>query len=120
MTAFDADTLRALRDVQEPRIRTDKHPKSAIIIWVMVDGDDVFVRSWLGAKGRWYQDLEAGGPATLEFAGSRLAVQAVPAGDPDSIARTSREILRKYRHSSHAQEMVRGEILPTTLRLEPR
>ena len=27
MTAFDADTLRALRDVQEPRIRTDKHPK---------------------------------------------------------------------------------------------
>ena len=120
MPTFDADTLRALRDVQEPRIRTDTHPRRAIVIWVVVDGEDVFVRSWLGARGRWYQDLAAGGPATLEFAGSRLAVQAIPAGDPASIARTSREILRKYRRSSHAQEMVRDEILPTTLRLVPR
>ena len=120
MSKFDADTLRALRDVQEPTIRTDKHPKSAVVIWVVVDGDDVFVRSWLGAKGRWYQDLAAGGHATLEFAGRQLAVQAVPAADDASVERASREILRKYRQSSHAQEMVRAEILPTTLRLEPR
>ena len=120
MTTFDADTLRALRDVQEPRIRTDRHPKSAVVIWVVVDRDDVFVRSWLGTRGRWYQDLAAGGPATLEFAGRRLAVQAIPAGDDASVERASREILRKYRRSSHAQEMVRGEILATTLRLEPR
>ena len=120
MSKFDADTLRALRDVQEPTIRTDKHPKSAVVIWVGVDGDDVFVRSWLGTKGRWYKDLATGGPATLEFAGGRLAVHAIPASDGASVDRASREILRKYRHSSHAQEMVRAEILPTTLRLEPR
>jgi hypothetical protein len=120
MTTFDADTLRALREVQEPRIRTDRHPKSAVVIWVVVDGDDVFVRSWLGTNGRWYKDLAAGGAATLEFAGRRLAVQAVPAGDDASVERASREILRKYRRSSHAQEMVRAEILPTTLRLEAR
>ena len=120
MTKFDADTLRAFRDVREPTIRTDKHPKSAVVIWVVVDGDDVFVRSWLGARGRWYKDLAAGGPATLEFAGHQLAVRAIPASDDGSVDRASREILRKYRHSSHAQEMVRSEILATTLRLEPR
>jgi hypothetical protein len=120
MTKFNADTLRALRDVQEPMIRTDQHSKSAVVIWVVVDGDDVFVRSWLGAGGRWYKDLAAGGPATLEFAGRRLPVQAIPASDDVSVDRASREILRKYRRSSHAQEMVRAEILPTTLRLEPR
>jgi hypothetical protein len=120
MTSFDADTLRALREVHEPRIRTDKHPRSAVVIWVMVDGDDVFVRSWLGARGRWYQDLAAGGTATLEFAGRRPAVRAIPASDDASVERASREILQKYRQSSHAQEMVRTEILPTTLRLEPR
>ena len=81
MTKFDADTLQALREVQEPRIRTGKHPKSAVVIWVVVDGDDVFVRSWLGTRGRWYKDLAAGGPATLEFAGRRLPVQAIPASD---------------------------------------
>jgi hypothetical protein len=48
-----------------------------------------------------------------------LAVQAVPASDQASVARTSREFLSKYQRSSHAQEMVRPETLPTTLRLEP-
>jgi hypothetical protein len=120
MANFDADTLRELRDVQEVRIRTETHPKSAVVIWVVVADDEVFVRSWLGAKGRWYRDLAAGGPATLEFADRRLAVQALPATDPEAVARASREFLRKYQRSSHAQEMVRSETLPTTMRLEPR
>jgi hypothetical protein len=120
MTTFDADTLHALRDVQEPLIRTEKHPNSGVVIWVVVADDEIFVRSWRGAEGRWYKDLASGGPATLEFGGQRLAVQAIPAADAASIARATREILRKYRHSSHAQEMVRDAILPTTLRLEPR
>ena len=120
MTNFDTDTLRELRDVQEVAIRTEKHPSNAVVIWVAVADDEVFVRSWRGAKGLWYRDLAAGGPATLEFAGRQLAVQTVPAGDPAAVARASREYLRKYQPSPHAQEMVRSEILPTTLRLEPR
>ena len=71
MAKFDADTLRELRDVQEVMIRTEKHPKSAVVIWVVVADDEVFVRSWLGPRGRWYRDLAAGGPATLEFADRR-------------------------------------------------
>jgi hypothetical protein len=120
MANFDADTLRELRDVQEVLIRTEKHPESAVVIWVVGADDEVFARSWLGAKGRWYKDLAAGGPATLEYDGRRLAVQAFPASDQEAVARASREFLRKYQRSSHAREMVRSETLPTTLRLEPR
>ena len=120
MAKFDADTLRELRDVREVAIRTEKHPESAVVIWVVVAGDEVFVRSVRGSKGRWYRDLATGGSATLEFAGRRLRVQALPASDADSIARASREYLRKYQQSPYAQAMVRAEVLPTTLRLEPR
>jgi hypothetical protein len=120
MAKFDAQTLGELRDVQEVAIRTEKHPESAVVIWVVVADDEVFVRSWLGAKGRWYRDIAAGGPATLEFGGRRLAVQAFPVSDQAAIARASREFLTKYQRSSHAPEMVRPETLPTTLRLEPR
>ena len=120
MTNFDADTLRTLREGQEVVIRTEKHPKSAVVIWVVVADDEVFVRSWLGTRGRWYRDLAAGGPATLERAGHRLAVQAFPASNQAAVAQASREFLRKYQRSSHAQEMVRSETLPTTMRLEPR
>src|SRR6266853_6470787 len=120
MAKFNAQTLGELREVQEVAIRTEKHPKSAVVIWVVVADDEVFVRSWRGDKGRWYRDLAAGGPATLEFAGRRSAVQALPASDSEAVARASREFLRKYQRSTHAQEMVRSETLPTTLRLEPR
>jgi hypothetical protein len=120
MPSFDPETLSKLRDHQKVAIRTDKHPTSAITIWVVVSDHDVFVRSVKGAKGRWYRDLAAGGPATLEFDGQRLATQAVPATDAASIERASREFLSKYRSSPYAASIVRPEVLPTTLRLEPR
>ena len=79
------------------------------------------MRSVRGTKGRcrWYRDLATGGSATLEFAGRRLEVRAVAASDADSIARASREYLSKYQASPYAQAIVRAEVLPTTLRLEP-
>ena len=120
MAKFDAETMRELRDFQEVSIRTEKHPESAVVIWVVVADDEVFVRSVRGRKGRWYRDLATGGSATLELAGRRLAVQALPATDADSITRASREYLRKYQSSPYVQSMVRAEVLPTTLRLEPR
>jgi hypothetical protein len=58
--------------------------------------------------------------APLEFAGRRLAVQAIPVSDPAAVARASREYLRKYQPSPYAQAMVKSQVLPTTLRLEPR
>jgi hypothetical protein len=120
MAKFDADILRELRDLHEVAIRTERHPNSAVVIWVVVADDTVFVRSVRGSKGRWYRDLAMDGAATLEFAGRRLAVQAFPVSDADSIARVSSEYLRKYETSPYAQSVVRAEVLPTTLRLEPR
>jgi hypothetical protein len=49
---FDVNALRELRDAQEVAIQTEKHPKSAVVIWMVVADDEVFVRSWRGAKRR--------------------------------------------------------------------
>jgi hypothetical protein len=120
MTHFDADILRDLRNVKEVAIRTGKHPERAVVIWVVVAGEEVFVRSFRGAKGRWFRDLAGGGPATLEFGGRKFAVRAVPTDDAAAITRANREYLAKYEASSYAQEMVQPTLLPTTLRLDPR
>ena len=72
-----------------------------------------------GTKGRWYRDLAAGGPATLEFAGRRLAVQAISESDPAAVARASREYLRKYQPSPYAQAMVKSEVLPLAIASNP-
>ena len=120
MANFDADILQKLRDEREVVIRTEKHPDARVVIWVVVAGDETFIRSVYGAKGRWYRDLAAGGPATLELAGRRLTVQAIPEREGAAIDRASDEFLRKYRPSPYAQMMVQPGILSTTLRLEPR
>src|SRR5690242_9513378 len=116
MAHFEKAILSRLRDQDEIRIRTVKHPDTAVIIWVAVAGDDVFVRSARGAKGRWYKDVAGGGEATVEFNGHKLPVRAVPAADQASIEQATREYLRKYGRSPYAQSVVRPDILPTTLR----
>src|SRR6266478_1237172 len=120
MANFDAETLRELRDAREVAIRTDKHPKTGVVIWVVVADGEVFVRSVYGARGRWYQDLAAGGPAMLEFGGRRIAVQAVPESDAGAVDGASREYLRKYQPSPYAPAMVKPDVLRTTPRLGPR
>jgi hypothetical protein len=52
--------------------------------------------------------------------GRSVAVRAVPESDPGAVDRASREYLRKYEPSPYAGAMVKPEVLPTTLRLEPR
>jgi hypothetical protein len=52
MTNFDADILSELRDRREVAIRTEKHPKNAVVIWLVVADDQLLVRSVRGTKGR--------------------------------------------------------------------
>ena len=52
MAKFDANILRELRDLHEVAIRTEKHPETAVTIWVVVADDEVFLRSVRGGKGR--------------------------------------------------------------------
>ena len=49
---------------------------------------------------------------------SAADVRAVQVRNPKTIARASRGYLKKYAESPYAKEMVRPEILSTTLRLE--
>ena len=78
---FDRDARELLAATREIRIET-RQPDGSVhsaIIWVVVDGEDVFVRSWLGERARWYREALAN-PAVTIIAGDRRlpAVAAVP------------------------------------------
>jgi hypothetical protein len=119
--AFDRDTLDLLAGTREIRIETRQAagPVHSAIIWVVVDGEDVFVRSWLGARARWYREAVANPAVTIVAGDRRLPAIAADATDPDSIRRCTDGFLAKYRTSKSAQSMVAEDILDTTLRLEP-
>lgn len=120
---FDADTRNRLAQTQEIRIETRRPGADAsahrTTIWVVVAGDDVFVRSVRGSAGRWHQEIKANPAAAVYIDGQRIPVRAVPMTDDATITRVSEAYRQKYRNDSSLPSMVRAEILPTTLRLEP-
>jgi hypothetical protein len=116
-----SDVLAAIAEREEVEIETvDRRT----IIWIVVDGEDVFVRSVRGEKGRWYQELLADPKATIHFRGkpklAPVAVRGVHAPDPESIAACTRALKAKYGRDPAIKSMLRPDTLPTTVRLEPR
>ena len=118
---FDANMLKQLTNTEEIEVET-RSPTGRTrrtTIWVIVDDNDVYVRSVHGGNGRWYQNITAKPDAAIHIDGRRLAVHAMSVTDEALIARVSNDYLRKYRDDPSANSMVLEEILPTTLRLEP-
>jgi hypothetical protein len=122
-TTFDKDTIQSLATIDEVDIETRAGadaPAHRVTIWVVLDGDAVYVRSVRGTRGRWYREATAYPQAVLHVSGRTLPVQIESVGDAATIARVSDAIMRKYaRWPNDARAMVRDEVLMTTLRLQP-
>jgi hypothetical protein len=112
-----------LETVEEVEIETSRGPGAPVhttTIWVVVGDGEVFVRSLKGEDGRWYRELVANPDSVLHVEGDAIPMRAVPAADPESVARATEGFRRKYGNSPYLDSMIRDEIAPTTVRLEPR
>jgi hypothetical protein len=120
---LDRETLALLDGQREVDIVTRRPDgsRTRTTIWVVVDGDDAYIRSWRGAGARWYQAV-LDRPADVELIADQLhlRLRAVPAADDLSVARCSSALERKYAGDPATEAMVREDVLETTLRLEPR
>ena len=120
MATFAPDVLEQLRDVREIEIETTRKSGETrrTIIWIVVDGDDVFVRTYRGKTSRWYRELLAR-PGAIVAGGKRVRVRAEHAVEAAAIRRTSDGYRKKYPKSGSLDSMLRRSVLETTLRLEP-
>ena len=118
---FDRETLQLLARIKEVRIETSRPggPVHSAIIWIVVDGQDVFVRSWLGERGRWYREARAHPKVAIRAGDRRIAATAVSATDGESVQRCSAGFQAKYPKSKSTPMMLAEDILDTTLRLDP-
>jgi hypothetical protein len=120
---FDADVLNRLAQVEEIEFEAPQPGADGLLhpttLWVVVVGADVYIRSWRGNAGRWYQAVRANPKAVLYLDGHPLPVRVVPVTDDTTIAQVSDAYRRKYSDDPAMPSMLRDEILPTTLRLEP-
>ena len=122
--SFGEETLRLLDETKEVRIETrrdDDAQEHRTIIWVVVTGGEVFVRSVRGAQGRWYREISANPEGALHVEDDRIPVKAAPATEEATVNAVSAAFRSKYQQSSPSstEAMVRPETLPTTLELSP-
>ena len=118
---FEPAELALLAETREIEIETalPDGPVHRTIIWVVVDGDDAFVRSYRGATARWYREAVANPEVTIHADDVALHARAVAAVDPASIRRVSDGLVRKYTGRGGLEPMLQPDVLDTTLRLIP-
>jgi hypothetical protein len=121
--AWGSDELALVEREREVDIvvtRPDGSPLR-VTIWAVVADGDVFIRSWRGERGHWYQAaVDRPTEVELVVAERRIPVRVEPANDAQSIARCSSALEAKYAGDPATPGMVRGEVLGTTLRVEVR
>ena len=120
LSVADRDVLA---QIEEVRIETQAASGDVhrTIIWVVVDGEDTYVRSVKGEAARWYRETLARPDVALVVERTTsIPVRAVPAADEASIARCSEALTAKYAQDPALRLMLRPHTLPTTLRLEAR
>jgi hypothetical protein len=118
---FEPGELVLLDETEEVEIETARPdgPAHRTIIWVVVDGDDAFIRSVNGATARWYREAVANPAVTIHAGDREFSARAEAATDPDSVRRVSDALQRKYAGIVGLREMLKPDIFDTTLRLEP-
>jgi hypothetical protein len=88
------------------------------IIWVVTDGDDVFVRSVRGEGARWYREaLAAPDVALVVDRRTPIPATVVRADNPASVERCSAALTAKYSADRALALMLKPHTLPTTLRV---
>jgi hypothetical protein len=121
---FDPETLDLLDDTEEVRIETRRDENSPVhrtIVWVVVVGGEVFVRSVRGQKGRWYREISGNPAGALHTGDRRIPVRASPATETPKTQAVSEAIRSKYERDwpGPTAAMLRADVLPTTLKLSP-
>ncbi len=118
--ALSTEQLEQISGSQMVEIETRKGERSRrTIIWVVVDGGEVFIRSVRGHAGHWYQRATTDPEVALIVGGDRYRFTAHRATDPESVTRASNALRSKYRPGRSLDAMLVPEILDTTLRLDP-
>jgi hypothetical protein len=122
--SFDQATLHTFDTTAEIDIETSRAagaPVHRTTIWIVVDGEAVYVRSVRGPAGRWYRELTANPRGAVHAGAIVVPVEAHPATDAATIARVNEALNKKYqaRWPGPTASMLREDTLPTTLRLEP-
>lgn len=116
---LSADDRAILARTEEVTIETESAAGTVhrTTIWIVVHGEDVFIRSVRGEGARWYREAVARPDVAVLVERRRIPVHLVPAPDADAVASCNAALTAKYGADPALGSMLRPATLPTTLRV---
>ena len=124
MTTWTPDELTAIADADELQIaprRDDGQLSKPVTIWVVRDGDDLYVRSYRGAGAAWFRGTLARREGRIRVGALEKDVTFVDADDSvnDQLDAAYRSKYRRYAKSI-VDSINSPEARSATLKLLPR
>lgn len=123
--AWTKDELSRIEQADELRIaplRGDGTSRDETTIWVVRDGDDLYVRAYRGREGAWYRDATDRHQGRISSGGVTKDVMLAEADDVALAERLDAAYRSKYGHYSatYVDPMVADGARNATLKLVPR
>ena len=125
MTTWTSDELTKIGNADELRIAPTGHDgrsRNPVTIWVVRNGDDIYVRSYRGTDSSWFRGAQARHQGRIQVGGVEAEVTFAEETDPavnDQIDAAYRD---KYRRNSttYVDPMLAPQARATTHKLVPR
>jgi hypothetical protein len=116
------DLLWKIAESDEVDIETRRDPKSPLhrtTIWIVPTEYGVYIRSFKGKKGRWYQEAIANPLVAIRVGRRKVTARVEPERNPLVIRAVNAAYRKKYgeRWPDETKDMLKRSILSTTLRL---
>lgn len=116
LPAVELARLEAAREI-EVETRSPSGEVHRAIVWVVVSEGRPYLRSYRGPGARWYREAVSGQPVRLITDGEIVDVRVEHVADPSVVRAVSDGFERKYAGDPSTPDMVRPEVLDTTLLL---
>jgi hypothetical protein len=126
MSAWTSDQLSRIEkadELQVSSVRRDGARRRPVTIWVVRQGDDVYVRSANGATAGWYRGAQARHEGHISAGGVDSDVSFTDVSGDDDVQQHLDEAYRtKYRRygASYIDMMLAPQARAATLKLIPR
>ncbi|MFJ9154920.1 DUF2255 family protein [Streptomyces sp. NPDC102270] len=119
-TNDELDRIAAADELEMVPRRGDGTLRGPVPIWVVRDGDDLYVRSFRGTDGGWWRTARAGHEGHIRSGGVDKDVTFVQVADSEVDDRVDTAYRTKYGRFGDAYVNPLVAARTTTLRLVPR
>jgi hypothetical protein len=119
-TSDELERIAASEELQLAAVRRDGTQRGPVTMWVVRDGDEVYVRSVNGRESSWFRGVQARHEARIRVGGIEKDVRLVETGDVNDAIDAAYRAKYGGRYPGIVPSMVTPEARAATLELVPR